>query len=150
MVTVVDASTFLIELVRGERLDDRDLGAGVGDERTISDLLDTGLYDPDLAAQVSGWNEELAGGHTPEPRSTASVASPTGRHGRFIPADWVRRSSRHKPGQELVFIDVRLDVDGLRRLLDDAVLTEGELRAGPLGWVTYPDALSAWNVDHLH
>lgn len=39
MVTVVDCSTFLTELARGERLDDRALQAGDGDERTIADLL---------------------------------------------------------------------------------------------------------------
>jgi G3E family GTPase len=119
MVTVVDASTFLRELARGETLAARDLGAGADDVRTIADLLvdqvefadvillnktdvvsektnatvaavlrrlnptakiiptdhsrivlsevlDTGLFDPDLAAESPGWVEELAGGHTPE------------------------------------------------------------------------------------
>lgn len=119
MVTVVDASTFLGELARGERLDDRNLEAGDGDERSISDLLvdqvefadvillnktdlvsasaagaveatvrrlnptatllrttrgvvdpgevlGTGLYDPEASAELPGWAEELAVGHTPE------------------------------------------------------------------------------------
>ncbi|MFI6871438.1 GTP-binding protein [Nocardia sp. NPDC050406] len=119
MVTVVDASTFLPEVVRGEALADRNLEAAQGDTRTIADLLidqvefadvlivsksdlvsanalgtveatlrrlnpkakilravqgrvelsevlDTGLFDPDLAAETAGWEEELAGGHTPE------------------------------------------------------------------------------------
>ncbi|GGK51908.1 GTP-binding protein [Nocardia camponoti] len=39
MVTVVDASTFLAELVRGEALAARNLEAGEGDSRTIADLL---------------------------------------------------------------------------------------------------------------
>jgi G3E family GTPase len=39
MVTVVDACTFLSELERGDRLDERDLAAGDDDERGISDLL---------------------------------------------------------------------------------------------------------------
>ncbi|WP_149361215.1 GTP-binding protein [Lolliginicoccus suaedae] len=39
MVTVVDVSTFLGELARGNRLADRGLAAGDGDERGISDLL---------------------------------------------------------------------------------------------------------------
>ncbi|AEF42165.1 GTP-binding protein [Hoyosella subflava] len=39
MVTVVDSSTFLAELARGEHLAQRDLEAGDGDSRTISDLL---------------------------------------------------------------------------------------------------------------
>lgn len=119
MVTVVDASTFLPEVVRGESLAERNLEAAEGDARTIADLLidqvefadvliisksdlvsanalgtveatvrrlnpkakilravkgevdlsevlDTGLFDPDLAAETAGWDEELAGGHTPE------------------------------------------------------------------------------------
>jgi G3E family GTPase len=119
MVTVVDASTFLRELARGEALAARDLGAGVVDVRTIADLLvdqvefadvillnktdvvsektnatvaavlrrlnptakiiptdysrialsevlDTGLFDPELAAESPGWVEELANGHAPE------------------------------------------------------------------------------------
>ncbi len=119
MVTVVDASTFLTELARGEALADRWLAAGDGDTRNIADLLvdqvefadvivlnktdlvapgdlgaveavvrrlnptaklirsdhgavdiaevlQTGRYDPVAAAQVAGWDEELAGGHTPE------------------------------------------------------------------------------------
>src|ERR1700761_9052578 len=39
MATVVDASTFLRELTRGDGLAARDLAAGAGDIRTISDLL---------------------------------------------------------------------------------------------------------------
>ncbi|MGW5919983.1 GTP-binding protein [Nocardia fluminea] len=39
MVTVVDASTFLSELVRGQALTERNLEAGEGDARSIADLL---------------------------------------------------------------------------------------------------------------
>ncbi|MDP7704414.1 MULTISPECIES: GTP-binding protein [unclassified Mycobacterium] len=39
MVTVVDASTFLSELVRGDALHERNLAAAEGDGRSISDLL---------------------------------------------------------------------------------------------------------------
>ncbi len=137
MVTVVDASTFLGELAKGQRLDDRNLEAGEGDERSISDLLidqvefadvlllnktdlvseqvagtveatlrrlnpaaelirtshggvvelhevlGTGLYDPQLAANAPG----VGGGtrrrtHPRRRRSTAFGASPTGRTGR--------------------------------------------------------------------
>ncbi|AHH19892.1 putative cobalamin synthesis protein [Nocardia nova SH22a] len=119
MVTVVDASSFLAEIVRGESLEQRNLQAGEGDSRSIADLLvdqvefadvviigktdlvsanavgtveatvrrmnpsarvlraergrvelsevlDTGRYDPSAAARTAGWEEELAGGHTPE------------------------------------------------------------------------------------
>lgn len=119
MVTVVDASTFLTEVARGDTLSGRDLAAADGDARSIADLLvdqvefadvllvsktdlvnehtartvetmlrrlnpharllrtvngvidlgvilDTGLYDPLAAENVPGWDEEIAGGHTPE------------------------------------------------------------------------------------
>lgn len=119
MVTVVDASTFLDELVRGDDLAERDLAASDTDERGISDLLvdqvefadtlvvskadlvsaelvavldgvlrqlnptarmlharhgvvplsevlDTGRYDPVTAANSPGWAAELTGTHTPE------------------------------------------------------------------------------------
>lgn len=39
MLTVVDASTFLDELVRGDDLAERDLAVSDTDERAISDLL---------------------------------------------------------------------------------------------------------------
>ncbi len=119
MVTVVDASTFLAELARGEALAARQMAAGDGDARSIADLLvdqvefadvlllnktdlvspahlgavetvvrrlnptaklihtdhgvvdlsqvlDTGLYDPIAANEAPGWDEEIASGHTPE------------------------------------------------------------------------------------
>lgn len=119
LVTVVDASTFLTELARGEALAERQLTAGPGDARSVADLLvdqvefadvillnktdlvtaerlgtveavvrrlnptarllhtdhgvvaldevlDTGLFDPIAAAQLPGWDEEIASGHTPE------------------------------------------------------------------------------------
>ncbi|MEV6556424.1 GTP-binding protein [Nocardia sp. NPDC051756] len=119
MVTVVDASTFLAEVAKGQALAERNLQAGEGDSRTIADLLvdqvefadvllvnktdlvgtaaagaveatvrklnpraqvlrttngvvdladvlGTGLYNPVVAAEAEGWDEELAGGHTPE------------------------------------------------------------------------------------
>ena len=39
LVTVVDASTFLTEVARGEALADRQMSAGEGDARSVSDLL---------------------------------------------------------------------------------------------------------------
>ena len=119
LVTVVDASTFLTEIARGEALADRQMTAGEGDARSVADLLvdqvefadvillnktdlvtpatlatvetlvrrlnptaklihtdhgvvdlsevlDTGLFDPILAAEAPGWDEEIADGHTPE------------------------------------------------------------------------------------
>ena len=119
LVTVVDASTFLTEIARGEALADRQMTAGEGDARSVADLLvdqvefadvillnktdlvtpatlatvetlvrrlnptaklihtdhgvvdlsevlDTGLFDPILAAEAPGWDKEIADGHTPE------------------------------------------------------------------------------------
>jgi G3E family GTPase len=119
LVTVVDASTFFPELVRGEALLTRDLAVSQEDGRSISDLLvdqvefadvlvlnktdlvsdatcrtveevirrlnptakivraahgvvalqdvlGTGLFDAELAAERPGWAEEIADGHTPE------------------------------------------------------------------------------------
>mgnify|MGYP000591324422 CR=1 FL=1 len=119
LVTVVDASTFLTEVLRGETLAEREMAAADGDGRTIADLLvdqvefadvlllnktdlvdpahlgtveatvrrlnpharllhtqhgrvdlaevlDTGRFDPEAAAQSPGWDEEIAMGHTPE------------------------------------------------------------------------------------
>lgn len=39
LVTVVDCSTFLTEIARGEALADRDMSAGDGHARSIADLL---------------------------------------------------------------------------------------------------------------
>ncbi len=39
----------------------------------IDEVLGTGLFDPIAAAQSPGWDEEIANGHTPRPRSTASA-----------------------------------------------------------------------------
>lgn len=35
-------------------------------EVPLESVLATGLFDPDLAAQTPGWDEEIANGHTPE------------------------------------------------------------------------------------
>ncbi|QDQ91096.1 GTP-binding protein [Rhodococcus sp. WB9] len=245
MVTVVDASTFLGELAKGERLDDRNLEAGEGDERSISDLLvdqvefadvillnktdlvsegaagaveatvrrlnptatllrttrgvvdpgevlGTGLYNPEVAAELPGWAEELAGGHTPETEEFG-IRSVTYRASRpFHPARleqalgrftgllrskgfcWIASrpdlaavwsqagpnlviepaqlwaSADETPGQEIVFIGVRLDPDGPRRILDPALLTDDELASGPAAWVQFDDPLPAWDAVHRY
>ncbi|OFB37538.1 cobalamin biosynthesis protein CobW [Mycolicibacterium sp. (ex Dasyatis americana)] len=256
LVTVVDASTFLTEVVRGDGLADRDLAAGDGDARSIADLLTdqvefadvillnktdlvspatldtvetllrrlnptaklirtdhgvvdidevlgTGLFDPEAAAQTPGWDEEIAdersreeqtttAGHTPETEEYG-ISSMTFRSDRpFHPQrlgealGQVTRVLRSKgfcwiasrptiaaiwsqagpnlviepaqywsgteiaPGQEIVFIGIKLDRDKVHRLLDGALLTDAELAEGEQVWAGYPDPLPAWNVTHAH
>lgn len=245
MVTVVDASTFLAEVARGQALAERNLQAGDGDARTIADLLvdqvefadvllvnktdlvgaaaagaveatvrrlnprahvlrtsngvvdlaevlDTGRYNPLVAAEAEGWAEELAGGHTPETeeygirsltytadrpfhplrlsealdqlrgllrskgfcwiasRSTlAAVWSQAGPNLVFEPAAWWS-SLEVSPGQEIVLIGIELDCDGVRALLDAALLTDAEFAEGPGAWAEYPDPFPAWGELHEH
>lgn len=245
LVTVVDASTFLTELARGEALAEREMTAGPGDARSIADLLTdqvefadvillnktdlvspatldtvqtllrrlnptaklirtdhgvvdigevlgTGLFDPEAAAQTPGWDEEIADGHTPETEEYG-ISSMTFRSDRpFHPQrlgdalGQVTRVLRSKgfcwiasrptiaaiwsqagpnlaiepaqywsgteiaPGQEIVFIGIKLDRDNVHRLLDGALLTDAELAEGQQAWVGYPDPLPAWNVTHSH
>ncbi|WP_280490820.1 GTP-binding protein [Nocardia asiatica] len=245
MVTVVDASTFLAEVARGQALAERNLQAGEGDERSIADLLvdqvefadvllvnktdlvgaaaagaveatvrrlnprahvlrtsngvvdlaevlDTGRYDPLVAAESEGWAEELAGGHMPETeeygirsltytadrpfhplrlaaaleqlrgllrskgfcwiasRSTlAAVWSQAGPNLVFEPAAWWS-SLEVPPGQEIVFIGIKLDSGKVRALLDAALLTDAEFAQGPGAWAEYPDPFPAWGELHEH
>jgi G3E family GTPase len=245
LVTVVDASTFLTELARGEALAEREMTAGPGDARSVADLLtdqvefadvillnktdlvtpqhvgaveavvrrlnpsaqllhtahgvvdlgkvlDTGLFDPVAAAEAPGWDEELAGGHTPETEeygigsmtfradrpfhpqrlgdaldqvtrvlrskgfcwiasrpSIAAIWSQAGPNLVFEPAQFWS-STEIQPGQEIVFIGIRIDREGLDALLRGALLTDAELAEGEQAWVSYPDPLPAWNITHAH
>ncbi|MFT3901271.1 MAG: GTP-binding protein [Gordonia sp. (in: high G+C Gram-positive bacteria)] len=245
MVTVVDSSTFLAELTRGENLADRDLEAAPGDERSISDLLvdqvefadvillsktdlvseavagateatisrlnphaklirtikgdidldevlGTGLFDVNAARQLEGWAEEIAGGHTPETEEygissvvfrsdrpfhparlaqaldglqgiirskgfcwvatrpeTAAIWSQAGPN-LFIEAAGPWANTDEKPGQELVFIGVRLDRSQPQRVLSAALLTDDEMALGPQGWTEFPDPLPQWAAPHVH
>ncbi|MFE3191129.1 GTP-binding protein [Nocardia sp. NPDC059240] len=245
MVTVVDCSTFLSEVVKGQALAERNLQAGEGDARTIADLLidqvefanvlvlnktdlvsanalgtveatirrlnpaarivhaahgvvdlaeilDTGRYNPDLAAQFDGWDEELAGGHTPETEeygissltftadrpfhperldaalaqlqrllrskgffwlasrpNLAAIWSQAGPNLTFeAGAYW--ESLDMTPGQEIVFIGIKLDRPHVRDLLNSALLTDAELAAGQREWLTYPDPFPSWGPSHSH
>jgi G3E family GTPase len=245
MVTLVDASTFLPELARGDALADRQLAAADGDARSIADLLieqvefadvlllnktdlvseqalgtvetmlrrlnprakllrtvrgeidlaevlDTGLFDPLIAEQTPGWDEEIAEGHTPEteeygissltfradrpfhPQRLADVLdemrgllrskgfcwiasrpdivaiwSQAGPNLVFEPAQYWSTTDL-EPGQEIVFIGIRLDRDHVQRLLHSAVLTDTEYEAGEHVWRHYPDPLPAWEIAHTH
>ncbi|OMB96382.1 cobalamin biosynthesis protein CobW [Mycobacterium sp. NS-7484] len=245
LVTVVDASTFLTEVVRGDALAEREMTAGPGDGRNVADLLvdqvefadvillnktdlvsaerlgaveavvrklnprarllhtahgvvdlgevlDTGLFDPLAAAEAPGWDEEIAEGHTPETEEYG-ICSTTFRADRpFHPQrlaevlEQVRGLLRSKgfcwiasrpsiaaiwsqagpnlviepaqywsgteitPGQEIVFIGIKLDQEAVDALLRSALLTDAELAEGEPAWMGYPDPLPAWNVTHSH
>ena len=245
LVTVVDASTFLAEMARGEALSDRDMSAGDGDVRSIADLLvdqvefadvillnktdlvgdamlgtvktlvrrlnptaklihtehgvvdigevlETGLFDPIAAEQTPGWDEEIADGHTPETEeygissmtfradrpfhpqrlgdalarmnrivrskgfcwlasrpSIAAIWSQAGPNLVIEPAQYWAGADI-PPGQEIVFIGVKLDRDRLRALLDGALLTDAELAEGESAWLSYSDPLPTWGVTHSH
>jgi G3E family GTPase len=245
MVTVVDASTFLGELARGEELAARDLAASDADLRTIADLLvdqvefadvivlnktdlvgetacarvsavlrrlnpsahivqtdhgrialsqilNTGLFDPDLAAQSPGWEQELADSHKPETEEfgissvtfraqrpfhpqrldaaldnlrgllrskgfcwiasrpeIAAVWSQAGPHLVIEPAQYWSTADL-SPGQEIVFIGVKLDRKHVLGLMKSALLTDTELAQGPRQWADYPDPLPPWSVVHTH
>ena len=59
-------------------------------------------------------------------------------------------SAAEVPGQEIVFIGVKLDPAAPSRILDPALLTDDELREGPRAWTRYEDPLPAWDQSHLH
>lgn len=245
LVTVVDASTFLAELARGEALAGRNLAAGDGDVRTIADLLvdqvefadvillnktdlvganacaqatallrrlnpsaqilctdhgrvalsevlDTGLFDPDLAAQSPGWDQEITEGHPPETEEygissvtfraqrplhparldaaldqlrgllrskgfcwiasrpdVAAVWSQAGPNLTIEPAQYWS-TAEFPPGQEIVFIGVKLDHQRVLGLMQSALLSDHELAEGPNRWIAYPDPLPPWSVVHAH
>lgn len=245
LVTVVDASTFLTELAKGEALAEREMTAGPGDARSVADLLvdqvefadvillnktdlvtpehvgaveavvrrlnpsarllhtthgvvhldkvlNTGLFDPVAAAEAPGWDEELAMGHTPETEeygigsmtfradrpfhplrlaevlenvrgllrskgfcwiasrpSIAAIWSQAGPNLVFEPAQFWS-ATEIQPGQEIVFIGIRIDREGVDRMLRRALLTDAELAEGEQAWQRYPDPLPAWNITHAH
>lgn len=245
LVTVVDASTFLTELAKGEALAEREMTAGPGDARSVADLLvdqvefadvillnktdlvtrehvgaveavvrrlnpsaqllhaahgvvdldkvlGTGLFDPVAAAEAPGWDEELAMGHTPETEeygigsmtfradrpfhpqrlaevlesvrgllrskgfcwiasrpSIAAIWSQAGPNLVFEPAQFWS-ATEIEPGQEIVFIGIRIDRQAVDALLRSALLTDAELAEGEQAWQRYPDPLPAWNVTHAH
>ncbi|MEM8734409.1 MAG: GTP-binding protein [Planctomycetota bacterium] len=49
--------------------------------------------------------------------------------------------------QEIVLIGRHLDEPALRRILDDALLTDEEFAAGPEAWSTYIDPLPSWESE---
>lgn len=156
----------------------------------LSEVLGTGLYDPELASHAPGWAEELAGGHTPETeefgiRSTtyradrpfhplrleaalteikgllrskglcwiasrpevAAIWSQAGPYLVIEPAQlWT--TTDETPGQEIVFIGVKLDIARLERALGSALLTDTERADGPQTWRNYRDPLPAWESLH--
>lgn len=157
----------------------------------LSQILGTGRFDPELAAELPGWEQERDGGHTPETEEYG-ISSVTFRARRpFHPQrlhaalDQLQNLLRSKgfcwiasrpdlvavwsqagpnltiepaqywstagfpPGQEIVFIGVKLDRAAVLRLMTSALLTDAELAEGPQRWATYVDPLPTWSV-HAH
>lgn len=54
------------------------------------------------------------------------------------------------PGQEIVFIGIKLDRPHVHDLLTGALLTDTELAAGPSAWQQYPDPFLFWGELHEH
>ncbi|NUS43567.1 MAG: cobalamin biosynthesis protein CobW, partial [Mycobacteriaceae bacterium] len=77
-----------------------------------------------------------------------AIWSQAGPNLTFEPAaQW--GSIDEEPGQEIVFIGVKLHRDRIRAAFDAALLTDAELAAGPVGWRAYPDPFPAWS-HHEH
>ncbi|AHI01996.1 GTP-binding protein [Kutzneria viridogrisea] len=159
----------------------------------LEEVLDTGRYDPEAAAQAPGWARELAGTHTPEteeygirsvvyrarrpfhPRRLAEALardwpgllrskgfcwlasrpelaglwSQAGPNLRLEPvARWAEFEGPR--GQEIAFIGVGLDPMEPYLRLDNALLNDVELAAGPDSWLDLPDPLPTWPPLHTH
>ena len=158
----------------------------------LGEVLDTGRFDPDAAAEVPGWDEELADSHTPETEeygigsmtfradrpfhpgrlatvleqmrgllrskgfcwissrpTIAAIWSQAGPNLVIEPAQYWA-STEITPGQEIVFIGVRIDREHVGELLDSALLTDDEVAAGEHTWLHFPDPLPTWGVTHTH
>jgi G3E family GTPase len=160
----------------------------------IGEVIDTGLYDEELAATAPGWAQEIQGGRTPE-TDEYGIGSFVYRAGRpFHPerlldalerlgavlrskgfcwlatrpdvmALWSQAGASvafeplaawdHDPDgsgdprQEIVFIGVELDRGSISEALDQALVDDAEMAAGPTGWATWLDPLPPWQVDDL-
>lgn len=49
-------------------------------------------------------------------------------------------------GQDVAFIGIAIDESLLRRVLDNAVLNDAELAAGPMVWASFPDRFPDWST----
>ncbi|MFT4199845.1 GTP-binding protein [Gordonia sp. (in: high G+C Gram-positive bacteria)] len=80
---------------------------------------------------------------------TAAIWSQAGPN-LFIEAAGPWANTDERPGQEIVFIGVRLDRGRPERVLSAALLTDDELAAGPRAWASFPDPLPGWAQPHVH
>jgi len=81
--------------------------------------------------------------------NTAAIWSQAGPNLAIEPAQYWSTAD-FPPGQEIVFIGVKLDHSRVLELMTSALLTSAELEEGPQRWVEYPDPLPAWDVVHAH
>jgi len=178
----------------------------------LDQVLNTGLYDEEAAAQMPGWYRELMGAHTPEteeygissfvylrrrpfhPTRLLSiwdelrpgvirskgylwmasrpefcmVWSQAGTSLQIDPAGywyaamgkdrlpedaearaWVEKHWDPDAGdcrQQIVFIGIDMDQQAIEKRLDEALLTDEELAAGPSAWADFPDPLPVWET----
>ena len=49
-------------------------------------------------------------------------------------------------GQDVAFIGIGIDEPLLRRVLDNAALSDEELAAGPMVWADFPDQFPDWST----
>lgn len=79
----------------------------------------------------------------------AALWSQAGPNLTFEPAGWWSALDM-PPGQEVVFIGVKLDRDRLRAQLEDALLTDAEYAEGAKAWEGYADPFPEWGALHEH
>ncbi|KOC95134.1 GTP-binding protein, partial [Winslowiella iniecta] len=61
---------------------------------------------------------------------------------QFIAENWVDGVGDAR--QELVFIGIDMDEDGLRHKLGAALLSDKEMALGPHGWTLFDDPVPEW------
>ncbi|CPU27315.1 cytochrome c oxidase subunit 1 [Mycobacteroides abscessus] len=107
------------------------------------------LYDPANGENMQGLLRSKGFCWIASRDDIAAIWSQAGPNLTIEPAQFWR-STEIAPGQEIVFIGVRLDRPRVQHLLESAVLTDDELAGGPELWRSFTDPLPAWGVMHAH
>lgn len=67
--------------------------------------------------------------------------------------DWIESHWDETVGdcrQEIVFIGVGMDRGAIEAILDEALLTDEEMKLGPARWLSFPDPLPQWESEEEH